>query len=583
MSAISGCVGLPIEQNVQQRMLSAMEARGGGIRTVVQEADCTLLQIAQEPPSRSQGAVLVLDGTVYNLEELRQALRKRGRPCGVTMRETVLQSYLAWGENCLEKLEGCFALAIREENRLLLARDPLGLKPLFYSQTGEGLLFGSQQSMILAHPARKAELDQEGAAELLLMGPGRTPGCGVFRGIRELLPGQLAVYEGGRLRLSRYWQLRDRVHTQSLEETAEQVRAMVTASIRQQMGAGAGACLSGGLDSSIICAVGARQLGETGQRLSTFSVDYTNQQQYFRPNAFQPSEDRHYIGLMQQALNSCHTTVTLTPELLAAGLEEAMLARGLPGRGDVDVSLLLLCREIRKTVPVVLSGEGADEIFGGYPWYQDSRAGFPWARNQQQRLELLAGACRAETLRDYVHERWKAAVEECDLLPEQQDREKKQMMQLNLYWFMQTLAERNDRMSARAGLQMRVPLCTPAIAQYLYAVPWTMKQDRGREKGLLRRAFQGQLPEAVLWRKKSPYPKISDPGFERLMERQLSDLLQQKNAPLFALVDRQALTAYFEGEAPRPWYGQLMRRPQTMAYFLQLDQWLRAWNVDIIS
>ena len=583
MSAISGCAGLPLKKDVQQRMLSAMEGRGEGIRAAVREGSCTLLQIAQEPPAHFQGAALVMDGTIYNLEELRQALRKRGRRCGVSMGDTVLESYLEWGEKCLEKLEGCFALAIWEKGRLLLARDPLGLKPLFYSQAGEGLLFGSQQSMILAHPARRAELDQEGAAELLLMGPGRSPGCGVFRGIRELLPGQYAVYDRGGLRLSRYWQLRDRVHTQSLEETAEQVKAMVTASIRQQLGAGAGACLSGGLDSSIICAVCARQMEEDGKRLSTFSVDYANQQQYFRPNAFQPNEDRHYIGLMQQALDSIHTTVTLTPEQLAAGLEEGMLARGLPGMGDVDVSLLLLCREIRKTAPIALSGEGADEIFGGYPWYQDSQEGFPWARNQQQRLGLLSSAFRKEALTDYAHERWKTAVAACDLLPEQRDRERKQMMQLNLYWFMQTLADRNDRMSARAGLQMRVPLCTPAIAQYLYAVPWAMKQDRGREKGLLRRAFTGLLPEEVLWRKKSPYPKISDPGFEKLTEGRLSALLEQKNAPLFALVDRDALKTYFEGEASQPWYGQLMRRPQTMAYFLQLDQWLRAWNVDIIS
>ena len=583
MSAISGCVGLPIEQEVQQRMLKAMEARGEGLGAAVREKACTLLQLSGEPLAQAQGAAIVLDGTIYNADELRLALRKRGRPCGASMGETVLQSFLEWGEACLEKLEGCFAFAIWTEGRLLLARDPLGLKPLFYSVAGNGLLFGSQQSMILAHPARKAELDEEGAAELLLMGPGRTPGCGVFRGIRELLPGRLAVYDRGCLTIKRYWQLRDRPHLQTLEETAEQVKAMVTASIRQQMGTGAGACLSGGLDSSIICAVCARKLKEEGKQLSTFSVDYANQQQYFRPNAFQPNEDRHYIGLMQQALHSIHTTVTLTPELLAAGLEEGMLARGLPGMGDVDVSLLLLCREIRKTAPVALSGEGADEIFGGYPWYQDSREGFPWARNQQQRLGLLAGAFRKEALKDYAHERWKAAVEDCDLLPEQKDREKKQMMQLNLYWFMQTLADRNDRMSARAGLQMRVPLCTPAIAQYLYAVPWTMKQDRGREKGLLRRAFEDLLPEEVLWRKKSPYPKISDPGFERLMEQQLSELLDQKDAPLFALVDRDALRAYFAGEAPCPWYGQLMRRPQTMAYFLQLERWLQVWNVDIIS
>ena len=526
---------------------------------------------------------IAFDGTLYHKEVLRQSLEAQGRFCGTSDGALVLESYLLWGADCLSRLEGVFSFAIWQEGRLFLARDPLGLKPLFYCLHRDGLLFGSEQKMILAYPSMQAAVDEAGAAELLLMGPGRTPGSGVFRGIRELLPGQYGVYEGGRLKLKRYWNLQDREHREDLCETADQVRFLVTRSIRQQMQGKVAACLSGGLDSSIICAVCAGELREQGEKLTTFSVDYRDQERYFRADAFQPNEDRYYIGLMEKALDTRHRTVTLGPEELAEGLQSAMLARDLPGMGDVDVSLLLLCRAIRREAPAALSGEGADEIFGGYPWYQDREDGFPWARNQPRRLALLHPAFRRKRLEDYAAERWREAVRGCDVLPEQAEAEKriKIMMQLNLFWFMQTLSERNDRMSTRAGLEMRTPLCTPAIAEYLYAVPWAMKQDQGREKGLLRRAFQGCLPEPVLWRKKSPYPKTFDPRFSQQMEQRLRCLLKQRDAPLFALVDRRALLE--EGEMDTPWYGQLMRRPQTIAWLLQLEGWLEEYHVDVIS
>ena len=584
VSAIAGFMNLPPDGAAEQQMLAAMEQRGRGQRTVVRTAGGTLLQLAPAGPARTEEAVLLFDGSLYNGEQLRRELRQLGR-FPETEEETVLQCFLAWGPDCLLRLEGAFALAVQREGQLFLARDPLGLRPLFYSLHRGGLVFGSEMKTVLAYPTVEARIGEEGVAELLLMGPGRTPGCGVFADIRGLKPGQWAVYREGRLTVRRYWRLQDRVHTQTLEETAEQVRALVTASIRQQMTETAGACLSGGLDSSLICAVCAEALHSRGSVLSTFSVDYSNQARYFRPNAFQPNEDRYYIGLMQQALHSRHRTVILTPEQLAGQLEEAMLARDLPGMGDVDASLLLLCRQIRREVPVALSGEGADEIFGGYPWYRDRQAGFPWARNTAQRLALLSGQFRRDRLEDYVQQRWRQAMEDCDVLPEQPEEEKavKRMMNLNLFWFMQTLAERNDRMSARAGLEMRVPLCTPEIAQYLYAVPWAMKQEHGREKGLLRRAVRDLLPGEVLWRKKSPYPKTFDPRFGQLMLEEMQKLLERKDAALFEIADRQALAALVREETETPWYGQLMRRPQTIAYFLQMQAWMEAYRVDVIS
>lgn len=596
MSAIAGVIDLPAGQKIEQQMLNTMAFRGQGQQSRMQKESCTLLYAAGSEqtagPIRFQYGgedyAVLLDGCFYDTAALRKELQQAGHRFETEGDpEILLHSFLEWDTDCLDHLNGVFAGTIWDlrRKRLLLFRDPLGMRPLFYTLHRNGLIFSSEMKTILSYPTMKAELDEQGAAEVLLLGPGRTPGCGVFRGIQELKPGEFAVYEQGRLRVTQYWKLQDRVHTQSLEETAEQVRSLVLTSIRQQseMEGTFGTCLSGGLDSSLISAVCAGAM-ESGH-LQTFSVDYLHQEQFFQPNSFQPDEDRYYIEQMRQALQTDHHTVCLTPEQLAGALDEAMEARDLPGMGDIDASLLLFCREIRKAVPVALSGEGADEIFGGYPWYGKQWKGFPWACNTDCRLELLAPDFRKERLADYAQQRWQQAVSACDILPEQPEEERriKQMMQLNLYWFLQTLAERNDRMSARAGLEMRVPLCTPQLAQYLYEIPWAMKNLRGREKGLLRYAAGDLLPESVLWRKKSPYPKTFDPRFGQMMEEKIHAVLEEKDNPLFCIVDRTALKEYLYQESSQPWYGQLMRRPQTMAFLLQAEAWLRRYQVNVIS
>lgn len=158
----------------------------------------------------------------------------------------------------------------------------------------------------------------------------------------------------------------------------------------------------------------------------------------------------------------------------------------------------------------------------------------------------------------------------------------KEMVNLNFRWFMQTLLDRKDRMSMHCSLEVRVPFCDYRIAEYLYGVPWAFKDRDGKEKGLLRHAVADLLPEEVLWRKKSPYPRTFDPRYEALIRERFEALLADSGGPVFAMVDRDALRNMAEAEQSWPWYGQLMRRPQMMAYFLQLDFWLRHYRVDIL-
>ena len=606
MCGIAGMVGLQSSAEILDKMLASMASRGPDGQGLYRDGNCTLLHRrlaiidpkgGQQPMALSRGQelyVLVYNGELYNTESLRRELLGLGhRFDGHSDTEVVLHAYVQWGEDCVHKFNGIFAFALWEEHtgRLFLARDRIGVKPLFYwHQTGK-LLFASEIKTILCHGVVKPRLDREGAAQLLLLGPGRLPGSGVFQGIREVEPGCCGWFRDGKLQLRRYWQLTEREHRDSFEETVESVRYLVTDAIQAQMVSDVpiGTFLSGGLDSSIITAVCAGEMEKKGEKLRTFSVDYLGNDRYFQPGKFQPNSDGSFIRMMQQRLNTNHNDVFLSAQQLSDALEEATIARDLPGMADVDFSLLLFCKEIRKDVKVALSGECADEIFGGYPWYRDPEIraleGFPWAQNMGQRLALLApGVADGMDGGEFVMDAYRDTVRRSSILPGTPDTERrmKEMVNLNFRWFMQTLLDRKDRMSMYSGLEVRVPFCDYRIAEYLYGIPWEMKDYHGREKGLLRKAVEGLLPEEVLYRKKSPYPKTFDPAYEQMMLTRLTDVLTDAASPIHHLVNRDGLQKILEGEQKWPWYGQLMRRPQTMAYFVQLDFWLRRYRVEFM-
>ena len=586
MCGIAGIIGLTAGADIQKKILATMARRGPDGNGVFQDGNCTLLHsrlaiidpAGGSQPMTAAGHTIIYNGELYNTEELRAELRNLGHRfltrCDT---EVVLHSFLQWGEDCLEKFNGIFAFAIWDGRRLFLARDRIGVKPLFYKEHGGGLLFGSEIKNILAYPGVRAEIDEDGAAELILLGPGRTPGCGVYRGIYEIEPGCCGWYEEGKLRLRRYWKLRDREHQETFEETAEQVRFLVLDAVRRQMVSDVpiGTFLSGGLDSSIITAICAGYQ----EKLPTFSVDYEGNDRNFRPTKFQPNSDGSFIRLMQKECGTDHHWTVLTPEDLVDALEDATYARDLPGMGDVDFSLLAFCRDVSRHVKVALSGECADEIFGGYPWYRDPEIrdadGFPWSQNIEARAAMLNPAIKRGS--EYVRERYLQTCRESDILPgtDATERRMKEMVNLNFRWFMQTLLDRKDRMSMFSSLEVRVPFCDWRIAEYLYAVPWAYKDHQGREKGLLRYAMAGLLPPEILLRKKSPYPKTWDPRYTELVTARLRRLLEEKDAPIFHLVRREALEGLLEGGSGRPWYGQLMTGPQTIAYMLQVDMCLK--------
>lgn len=605
MCAIAGILNLNYDQEILEKMLASMAHRGPDGQGIHMEEGLALLhcRLAIMDPEggaqpmgltwQGESYTIVYNGELYNTHELRRELISAGHLFqGHSDTEVVLHAYAQWGQGCLEKFNGIFALAVWEQKkkRLFLGRDRIGVKPLFYALHQGGLLFASEIKTLLCYPTLKPILDAQGAGEIIMLGPGRLPGSGILRGILELEPGCWGCYQDRKLTIGRYWKLRDREHRENFEETCEHVRCLVTDAIKRQMVADCpvGTFLSGGLDSSIISAVCAGEMKNRGDALDTFSIDYLNNEKYFISGKFQPNSDGEYIERMRQTLDSRHHRTILTPEELLRELENATIARDLPGMADVDFSLLAFCREIRPHVKVALSGECADEIFGGYPWYRDpeirAMEGFPWAQNLDFRCQMLnpSLACRING-RDLVMDAYRDTCRNSDILPGTSEIEKrmKEMVNLNFYHFMQTLLERKDRMSMFCGLEVRVPFCDYRIAEYLYGVPWEFKDYQGKEKGLLRHAMEGLLPDQVLWRKKSPYPKTHDPHYAELVENRLKSLLKDSNAPVFSLVNRETVHGMTNSVPVWPWYGQLMRTPQTMAWLLQLDFWLRWYDVDI--
>lgn len=602
MCAIAGILGLPYNESTIQKMLYTMRRRGPDENGVAMTAESCLLHSrlaiidpagGQQPMKlrwQGRGYTLIYNGELYNTCEIRDELMKLGHTfSGHSDTEVVLHAFAQWHEDCLGKFNGIYAFAVWEHNSksLFLARDRMGVKPLFYKEHSGGLLFSSEIKTILQYPNVERKLDTEGIGELLLLGPGRAPGSGVFKGIRELEPGCCAWFRDRKLIVRRYWQLTDREHNESFEETAEQTRWLVKDAIVRQTVSDVpiGTFLSGGLDSSLITAICANA---TKGDLPAFSLDYQNNDKYFTAGKYQPTSDTGFIPIMLQNFELEHYWTVLTPEKLMDALDAATEARDLPGMADVDFSLLEFCGDISEHVKVALSGECADEIFGGYPWFRDpqvlSSKGFPWAQNTAYRASFLNPEIKIDA-QEYVHSHYMATIQQTDILPGVSDTERqmKEMVNLNYRWFMQTLLDRKDRMSMYHSLEVRVPFCDHRIAEYLYAVPWKFKDYKGTEKGLLRFAMEGILPKDVLWRKKSPYPKTHDPRYKELVSMELNHLMHDAGAPIFQIVNKDALKKLLESENTIPWYGQLMQVPQTIAYMLQINCWMEKYAVEIVS
>ena len=540
---------------------------------------------------------IVYNGQLYNTEEIRNILIENGfKFKGHSDTEVLLKAYIFYGKDVCKHLNGIFAFAIWNDKKgeIFVARDHFGIKPLYYTIIDNNFIFASEIKAILQHPHCKPILNKQGICELFGIGPSHTPGLSPFKGILELEPASFIVYNRECFRKEEYWKLETKQHTDDLEQTCDKIRYLLKDSVEKQLVSDVpiGTLLSGGLDSSIISKYASDYYKEKyGEKLKTFSVDYVDQEKNFVKNDFQPNTDNYYIDLMVNFLGTEHKKIVLdTPELFGS-LKDAMIARDFPGMADVDSSYLLFFQNLKKDITVTLSGECSDEIFGGYPWYfrEDSLNSntFPWSIAILERQNILNKDIANEiSLKEYIDKRYNESLSKVEFLDNDTEDNKmhRKLIYLTSNWFMQTLLDRTDRMCMFNGFEVRVPFCDYRIVEYAWNIPWEMKAYKGREKGLLRYAFEGILPEEVVYRKKSPYPKTHNPNYMDVVKKKLSKIMEDTEAPINKLLNRDYILEILETDGKafsRPWFGQLMTGPQLMAYLIQVNMWLERYNPKI--
>ncbi len=542
-------------------------------------------------PMRFGKYIIVYNGEIYNTEEVRRELRFHGyvfeTACDT---EVVLKSFHLWQERCAEKLNGIFAFAIynTDSEELFLCRDRIGVKPLFYSHKSAMFAFASKIDTILNVKGVEPVCDEDGLNEIFMLGPAKTIGKTVFRDIQELEPASYMYYKNGKISKGTYWQLEAVDFADNETQTQEHIRYLVADAIRRQLVSDVPVCtfLSGGLDSSIISKVASDYMGERDSVLNTYSVDYVDNDKYFKASLFQPNKDSDFINLVSDYIASDHHNVVLSNYDVADALVESTFARGCPGFADVDSSLLLFCKEVVKNNKVALSGECADEIFGGYPWYHRKELlfedTFPWSRTTDVRHRILSDVFLPHG-DEYMRNAYLQTVKKTSALDTDSKTEKRmrEMFMLNMDWFMQTLLMRKDAMSMEASLEVRVPFCDYRIVEYAYNMPWSIKSYGGREKGILRKAFENELPETIVWRKKSPYPKTFNPEYTKSVIAMVNAVMKDKQCPLYEMLNAKAIKDLIDNPdgLSEPWFGQLMRGPQVLAYIVQIYTWIKKYNV----
>ncbi|KIL51960.1 asparagine synthase (glutamine-hydrolyzing) [Jeotgalibacillus soli] len=552
-----------------------------------------------EKTKNERSYTLVYNGELYNTEDIRKELLKRGYTFSShSDTEVLLTAYIEWKEKCLDYFNGIFAFAVwdHEDQKLFVARDRLGVKPIFYQEKNGSLLFGSELKAILAHPDVKNEIDREGLQEVFGLGPSRTPGHGIYKGVNELRPAHAFIYDQNGIKVWRYWNVESREHEHSLEDTIERVRFLLEDAVQRQLVADVPVCtfLSGGIDSSAISAIASDYMKQQRRgSFHTYSIDFDHNSKYFKANQFQPNEDGPWISIMQQFLGSTHHSTVMDNEELAYRLKDAMIIRDLPGMADVDSSLLWFCELIKENFTVGLSGECADEIFGGYPWFYKKEllndGSFPWMKSQQEREGLLLPHWQQKLqLTDYVRDRYQDAIAETPRLDGENEQEtrRREMSYINMIGFMSTLLDRKDRMSMGASLEVRVPFADHRIVEYAWNIPWEMKMLNGYEKGILRKALEGILPNEILYRKKSPYPKTHHPDYTAAVKRMLIEVVENASSPILELLSKEKIKEIAESEGSSfkgPWFGQLMTGPQLIAHLVQMNMWLEEYNVNILD
>ena len=539
-------------------------------------------------PMTYNGYTIVYNGELYNTEEIRKKLSEKYNFKTTSDTEVLLKGFIEYKEKILDMIEGIFAFAIYYDNKIFLARDRVGVKPLFYSNIENNFLFASEIKALLKSKIVKPIINKESLQELLALSPSRIPGSGIYKDVKELRAGHYMIYDG-EIKIKRYWNIKNNKCEDTFEETVLKVKELLTESIKRQMISDVpiATLLSGGLDSSIVTAIVSEEYKKDNKELNTYSIDYEDNEKYFKGNNFQISRDNEFIDIMNKKFKTKHHYKVITQKKLAKFLKESTLARDLPGMADIDSSLLWFSKEIEKQHKVILSGECADEIFGGYPWFYKeeirNRENFPWLDSLDSRNKLLKKELQEKLkLKEFVNKQYEMIIEEVPKVKDIEEQKFKNLFYINMNYFMATLLERKDRMTMRGQVEARVPFADTKLIEYLWNIPWNYKYYNNQEKGLLRESFKQILPEEITYRKKNPYPKTHNPKYTKIIIKMLKKKLKNKKSILYKLFDEEQLKKLIETKGDsfkNPWFGQLMTGPQLLAFLYQIDVWAKEYKI----
>ncbi|WP_188826855.1 asparagine synthase (glutamine-hydrolyzing) [Nocardia camponoti] len=507
---------------------------------------------------------LVYSGEVYNFQELRAELALLGHKfVSRSDTEVVLRGYIEWGAKVADRLNGMYGFAIWDsrDSKLLMIRDRAGVKPFYYYPTSDGVVFGSEPKAIFANPRASRKLTVDSFRELFSYI--KSPGHAIWDGMLEVEPGTIVTVDVSGIRTARYWSLETTEHQDDLKTTVATVRELLHDIIVRQQVSDVPTCtlLSGGLDSSTITSIAAFHLASAGEKVRSFSVDFVGLTENFVADELRGTPDTPFAHDVVRKWGTEHQDIVLSSAAMTAPSvrHAAIAARDFPSLlGDLDLSLYLFFQELRKHATVTLTGESADELFGGYRQFFDpaARQGttFPWLSNGHQffgrgnadlrNQSLLARSFEQSLdLPSYIQDSYSDAVRRIDRLPAESDFEwqMRKINYLHLTRFVRIWLDRKDRISMAHGLEVRVPFSDHRLVEYVYNTPWAMKTFDGKEKSLLRAAASDILPQSVIERTKVPYPSTQDPRYAQALRTQCQELLLNPNHQVFDVVDADLL------------------------------------------
>ncbi|MDO4547742.1 MAG: asparagine synthase-related protein [Clostridia bacterium] len=537
------------------------------------------------------GAMAYGFGEARNLSRLEGEFKRAGvyhdRRGGASA--LVLAAYRLWGENFPRMIEGLVTAAVidLDASRLILVRDRMGAYPIYYARRASCVVFSDDFKRVLDSPFVTREIDKSGLCELFALGPSGTPGLTPIKDVLALKPGCALIADYFGLKEKEYFNIYSAPSSDDENTAAEKIRFLVEDALIRTLPENPAVMLSGGLDSSILAYI----MKKRGNEVRAWSVEYEHNDVYYRPNDYQHDPDGSYVKFACADLNAQKHIVRIGPEQLANAIVEAGAARGFPGMGDVDSSLMLFARDIANEEKSILSGECADEVFGGYPWFHDERLlsmdGFPWSGSMELRESVLnKKVLDLLNIRQYEAARYHEAVAAKRRLRDVSERENRLRLThaLCFEWFMPVLQLRADKMCSGEGLKVLTPFCDDRLAQYAYSLPWEIKNLGGQPKGILRKAFADLLPEKILNRRKSPYPKTHHPMYAKAICEMMAAVLNDASEPVNEICDaesiRKIMSCPLEAN-DKPWFGQLMTGAQLIAYLLQVNSFLKDNNIAV--